>query len=114
MALDTVQKQSIIESFKVHEKDTGSPEVQVALLTERINEPYDRIFNRRKCILDTSRPVQHDSARKPGGNRIKRNCVTKLSVISDFKLVFSKTSQILAATIKNRCIHLHQADFNLE
>ena len=36
MALDTAQKQTIIETFKVHEKDTGSPEVQVALLTERI------------------------------------------------------------------------------
>ena len=36
MALDTSQKQTIIEAFKVHEKDTGSPEVQIALLTERI------------------------------------------------------------------------------
>jgi len=36
MALDPAQKQTIIEAFKVHEKDTGSPEVQVALLTERI------------------------------------------------------------------------------
>ena len=30
-------KQSIIESARVHETDTGSPEVQVALLTARIN-----------------------------------------------------------------------------
>ena len=29
-------KSNIIESFKVHPKDTGSPEVQVALLSERI------------------------------------------------------------------------------
>ena len=29
-------KQSIIEANKVHEKDTGSPEVQIALLTSRI------------------------------------------------------------------------------
>jgi small subunit ribosomal protein S15 len=36
MALDPAQKQTIIETYKVHEKDTGSPEVQVALLTERI------------------------------------------------------------------------------
>lgn len=32
------QKSSIIESYKQHEGDTGSPEVQVALLTFRINE----------------------------------------------------------------------------
>ena len=30
-------KQKIISDIKVHERDTGSPEVQVALLTERIN-----------------------------------------------------------------------------
>jgi len=28
----------IVESFRAHDKDTGSPEVQVALLTERIHE----------------------------------------------------------------------------
>jgi len=30
-------KQSLIEKFRVHETDTGSPEVQIAILTERIN-----------------------------------------------------------------------------
>jgi small subunit ribosomal protein S15 len=32
------KKEAIIEQFKLHEKDSGSTEVQVALLTERINE----------------------------------------------------------------------------
>ena len=32
------RKQEIINTYKRDEKDTGSPEVQVALLTERINE----------------------------------------------------------------------------
>ena len=32
------QKTSIIESNRTHESDTGSPEVQVAILTERINQ----------------------------------------------------------------------------
>ena len=31
------QKTSIIEANRTHETDTGSPEVQVAILTERIN-----------------------------------------------------------------------------
>ncbi|HNR88696.1 MAG TPA: 30S ribosomal protein S15 [Spirochaetota bacterium] len=31
------QKNGIIDQHKRHEKDTGSPEVQIALLTERIN-----------------------------------------------------------------------------
>jgi len=34
--LGTERKQEIIESFKRHEGDTGSPEVQIALLSERI------------------------------------------------------------------------------
>lgn len=37
MALYKAQKDDIIQNFKVHEGDTGSPEVQIALLTERIN-----------------------------------------------------------------------------
>jgi len=32
------RKQEIINAYKRDEKDTGSPEVQIALLTERINE----------------------------------------------------------------------------
>ncbi|TET88153.1 MAG: 30S ribosomal protein S15 [Dehalococcoidia bacterium] len=31
-------KSAIVEEFRLHEKDTGSTEVQVALLTERINQ----------------------------------------------------------------------------
>lgn len=34
--LATEKKQEIINSFKKHESDTGSPEVQIAILTERI------------------------------------------------------------------------------
>lgn len=37
MALTTESKQAIIARHKIHEHDTGSPEVQIAILTERIN-----------------------------------------------------------------------------
>ena len=36
MALIQEKKQELVQKFKRHEKDTGSPEVQVALLSERI------------------------------------------------------------------------------
>ncbi len=36
MAQSAVKKNEIIEKFKIHEKDTGSSEVQIALLTDRI------------------------------------------------------------------------------
>lgn len=37
MSLAKERKQELIEEFRHHESDTGSSEVQVALLTERIN-----------------------------------------------------------------------------
>ncbi len=43
MAMPVEQKKDIIESAKVHENDTGSPEVQIAILTERILELTDHL-----------------------------------------------------------------------
>ncbi|MBW1667558.1 MAG: 30S ribosomal protein S15 [Deltaproteobacteria bacterium] len=37
MVLDPEAKKEIIEKFKLHDSDTGSPEVQVAILSNRIN-----------------------------------------------------------------------------
>ncbi|MHB1315558.1 MAG: 30S ribosomal protein S15 [Christensenellales bacterium] len=37
------KKNEIIGNFKLHEGDTGSPEVQIALLTERINHLNDHL-----------------------------------------------------------------------
>ena len=57
MALDTAHKKGIIEGYKLHEKDTGSPEVQVALITERIKlltehfKKYDKDHNSRRGLL---------------------------------------------------------------
>ena len=36
--IDKEKKETIIREYQVHEKDSGSAEVQVALLTERINQ----------------------------------------------------------------------------
>ena len=37
MVLEKEKKKEIITKYRLNEKDTGSPEVQIALLTERIN-----------------------------------------------------------------------------
>ena len=42
------RKQEIINAYKRDEKDTGSPEVQVALLTERINELTEHLKVHKK------------------------------------------------------------------
>jgi small subunit ribosomal protein S15 len=38
MSIDAEAKSQIVSDYKVHAKDTGSPEVQIALLTHRIND----------------------------------------------------------------------------
>ena len=51
------QKQEIIEKYKTHDKDTGSPDVQIALLTERINhltehfKVHAKDFHSRRGLL---------------------------------------------------------------
>lgn len=48
MALTPERKKEIIEQFKTHENDTGSPEVQVALLTEQINNLNEHLKVHKK------------------------------------------------------------------
>ena len=68
MTLTKEQKQGIIEKFKTHEGDSGSPEVQIALLTARISDLTEhfkthvkdhhsrrgllRMVSRRRKLLD--------------------------------------------------------------
>ena len=68
MALEVDRTKEIVEQFRLHEKDTGSAEVQIALLTERINYLTEhfkvhkkdhhsrrgliRLVNQRKTLLD--------------------------------------------------------------
>ena len=48
MAQSTARKEEIIKKFATHEGDTGSPEVQVALLSARINELSEHFANHKK------------------------------------------------------------------
>ncbi len=48
MTLTKEQKQAIIREFGLHENDTGSPEVQVALLTYRINHLTEHLKVHKK------------------------------------------------------------------
>lgn len=43
-----MSKQEIINAYARHEGDTGSPEVQIALLTERINHLNEHLKNNKK------------------------------------------------------------------
>ncbi len=46
--MDTNKKLEIIDKYKRHDGDTGSPEVQVALLTERINHLNEHLASHKK------------------------------------------------------------------
>jgi small subunit ribosomal protein S15 len=46
--MEKAKKQDIITKYQTHEGDTGSPEVQVALLTERINHLTDHLKDHKK------------------------------------------------------------------
>ncbi|NPA54979.1 MAG: 30S ribosomal protein S15 [Epsilonproteobacteria bacterium] len=48
MALDQAKKKEIISKFASKENDTGSPAVQIALLTERINTLTDHLKQHKK------------------------------------------------------------------
>jgi small subunit ribosomal protein S15 len=46
--MNSTKKTEIIEKYKRHDGDTGSPEVQIALLTERINHLTDHLKMHKK------------------------------------------------------------------
>lgn len=48
MTMETEQKQGVISKFRVHETDTGSPEVQIALLTQRISHLTEHLKMHKK------------------------------------------------------------------
>lgn len=48
MALTVEEKKKIIEKFAEHEKDTGSPEVQIAIISEQISRLSDHLKKHRK------------------------------------------------------------------
>lgn len=76
MALDTAKKQEIIKKFSRDEKDTGSSEVQVALLSKRISDLTEhlksnakdhssrlgllKLVSRRKHLLKYLKRTQHE------------------------------------------------------
>jgi small subunit ribosomal protein S15 len=53
MALSAEEKKQIIESYKKGEKDTGSPEVQIAILTEKIDRLNEHLKTNKKDYHST-------------------------------------------------------------
>lgn len=48
MSITATDRKKIVSDYKTHDKDTGSPEVQIALLTKRITELTDHLRTHKK------------------------------------------------------------------
>ena len=76
MSLGKDDKTGVISSYRLHESDTGSPEVQVALLSERIKQLQEHFKEHKKDhqnggsatqLARLSQEKRHQSL--PGSNR---------------------------------------------
>ncbi len=87
MALTPERKEELIKTYQVHESDTGSPEVQIAILTERINYLNEHLkinkkdHHSRRGLLKMvgQRRALLDYLKKKDFDRY-RNIVTKLGL----------------------------------
>ncbi|KUG02888.1 ssu ribosomal protein s15p (s13e) [hydrocarbon metagenome] len=87
MALTPDRKEELIKTYQVHESDTGSPEVQIAILTERINYLNEHLkinkkdHHSRRGLLKMvgQRRALLDYLKKKDFDRY-RNIVTKLGL----------------------------------
>jgi small subunit ribosomal protein S15 len=73
----TVVKPEIIKEYKIHEKDTGSSEVQVALLTARINHLTEHLRTHRKDFHSRRGLLQMASRRRKLLDYLKRHNLPK-------------------------------------
>jgi len=75
--MSTVIKPEIIAAYKTHETDTGSSEVQIALLTARINHLTDHLRNHRKDFHSRRGLLQMASRRRKLLDYVKRTNLPK-------------------------------------
>ena len=74
-------KNEIITQFKTHDKDTGSSEVQIALLTARINHLTEHLRTHRKDFHSRRGLLQMASRRRKLLDYLKREDLPKYTEI---------------------------------
>lgn len=79
--MPTVVKNEIINQFKNHEKDTGSSEVQIALLTARINHLTEHLRTHRKDFHSRRGLLQMASRRRKLLDYLKRTDLNQYNEI---------------------------------
>jgi len=77
MANKTIEKTPIIEEFRTHETDTGSSEVQIAILSKRINHLTDHLRTHRKDFHSRRGLIAMASRRRKLLDYVKRHDLNK-------------------------------------
>lgn len=77
MAKSQLDKSSVITDFKNHDTDTGSPEVQIALLTQRISHLTDHLRTHRKDFHSRRGLIAMTSRRRKLLDYVKRHDLEK-------------------------------------
>ena len=77
MAMIQEKKQELVQKFKRHEKDTGSSDVQIALLTARINHLTEHLRTHRKDFHSRRGLLQMASRRRKLLDYVKSEDLTK-------------------------------------
>ena len=70
-------KSEVISQYKIHEKDTGSSDVQIALLTARINHLTEHLRTHRKDFHSRRGLLQMASRRRKLLDYVKREDLPK-------------------------------------
>ncbi|OPZ64817.1 MAG: 30S ribosomal protein S15 [Firmicutes bacterium ADurb.Bin506] len=83
MSLSNERKQEIIGQYRIHETDTGSPEVQVAILTERINYLNDHLKLHKKDHHSRRGLLKMVGRRRALLDYLKENNIDRYRVIID-------------------------------
>ena len=81
MTLDTVEKQKIIDSHQIHPTDTGSVELQVAMLSERISKLSDHLQKNNQDYASRQGLLKMIGKRKRMLSYIKNKDVNKYATL---------------------------------
>ena len=81
MSLDTAEKQKLISSHQIHPTDTGSVEIQVAMLSERITKLSDHLQKNNQDYASRQGLLKMIGKRKRMLSYIKNNDVKKYSTL---------------------------------
>ena len=76
-----MKKGKVIGKVKTHEEDTGSPEVQIAILTERIKELSDHLKEHRKDIHSRRGLLQLVADRRKHMNYLQKTSTRRFNAL---------------------------------